>query len=177
MRTLRTIRLLALIAAIALTASPALAQRGDDANRASKNGKTEGTIDGIDVTLEYGRPKVNEREIWGGLVPYDAVWRTGANEATTISLSGDALVEGKPIAAGTYALVTVPGEESWQVVFNKMADMWGAFSYDEEQDVLRVSVKPVEHEHVEEMTFVIEDSDVVLQWEKLAVPFTISAGE
>ena len=72
-----------LIVVFVLAASlPALAQRGDDANRKSKNGKVEGTIDGVKVTVEYGSPKVNKRKILGGLVPFDKVWRTGANEAT-----------------------------------------------------------------------------------------------
>ncbi len=158
-----------------LTTPPLMAQRGDDADRVSKNGKTEGTIDGIDIVLEYGRPKVKDRQIWGGLVPYGEVWRTGANEATTISFSGDVLIEGQKLAKGEYALFTIPGKDKWTIIFNKVAKQWGAFKYDKSQDVLRVDVTPETGEPVEEMTFVIEDSNVVLEWEKLRVPFKVAA--
>ena len=154
-----------------------VAERGDDAERASKNGKTEGSIEGVDVTLEFGRPNVKSRAIWGGLVPYGEVWRTGANEATTISISKDVLVEGKELAAGTYGLFTIPGESEWVVIFNKVADQWGAMKYDEAEDALRVTVKPEAAEFVESMDFEIDGSDVVLRWEKLAVPVTVSATE
>ncbi len=152
---------------------PAVAQRGDDAKRKSKNGKVEGTIDDVNVTLEYGRPKVRERKIWGGLVPFDKVWRTGADEATTITISKDISVEGQKLAAGTYSLFTIPGKEEWTIIFNKVAKQWGAFRYDKEKDALRVKVKPEAAEHMEEMTFLIEGNKVVLRWEKLSVPFVI----
>lgn len=156
------------------TAPDARAERGDDADRASKNGETIGTIDEVEITLEYGRPNVKNRTIWGGLVPYDKIWRTGANEATTIELSEDVLVDGNPLAAGRYSLFTIPGEEAWTVIFNRQADQWGAFKYEAEQDALRVTAVPRQIEHVESMDFVIEDSQVVLRWEKLAVPITIT---
>lgn len=154
---------------------PAFAQRGDDSDRVSKNGRTAGQIDGVDVIVEYGRPKVKGREIWGGLVPYGKVWRTGANEATTVRLSAKVLVEGEPLAAGRYGLFTIPGEERWTIVFNRVADQWGAFSYDPSEDVLRVEVEPRANEHVEEMDFVIEGSDLVLRWAEMAVPIRIGA--
>jgi len=168
----RAIALIAL-AALLVTALPALAQRGDDADRASKNGKTEGTIDGVTVTLEFGRPNVKGRQIWGGLVPYGQVWRTGADEATTITFSADVMVEGEMLAAGTYALFTEPGEDEWTVIFNKTAKQWGSFRHDAGQDALRVSATPKAVEHVESMNFEIVDSWVVLRWEKLAVPFAV----
>jgi hypothetical protein len=172
---IRTLFVAALALATVLAVLPAAAERGDDADRVSKNGKTTGTVDGVDVTLEYGRPNVKGREIWGGLVPYDRVWRTGADEATTITFSADVLVEGEALPAGTYALFTIPGEEAWTVIFNQTADQWGAFEYDEEKDALRVSVAPREHEMVETMDFAVEDGAVVLRWEELAVPFRIAA--
>jgi hypothetical protein len=158
-----------------MTTLPAMAQRGDDADRLSKNGKTEGVIDGVETVLEYGRPKVKGREIWGGLVPYDKVWRTGANEATTISFSADVVIEGKTLPKGTYALFTIPGVEKWIIIFNKTAKQSGAFGYDEGQDALRIEVVPESGEHVEEMTFIIEDSSIVLVWEKLRVSIDIAA--
>lgn len=165
------------LALVALVATgTALAERGDDGDRVSKNGAASGTIDGVDVSLEYGRPQVKGRTIWGGLVPYGEVWRTGANEATTITFGSDVMVEGEALPAGTYSLFTVPGEESWTVIFNKTAQQWGAYDYDESQDALRVSVTPRDHEMVEEMDFAVEDGEVVLMWAELAVPFRVEAG-
>jgi hypothetical protein len=156
---------------------PSMAQRGDDADRASKNGKTEASVEGVDVALEYGSPNVKSRAIWGGLVPYDKVWRTGANEATTITISQDVMVEGKALAAGTYGLFTIPGESEWVVIFNKVPEQWGAMKYDEGEDALRVTVAPEATEFVESMMFEIDESDVVFRWEKLAVPVTITAAD
>lgn len=156
---------------------PGMAQRGDDTERKSKNGKTEGIIDGVNVTLEYGRPNVKGREIWGGLVPFDKIWRTGADEATTISFDKDVNVGGQKLAAGTYSLFTVPGLDKWTIIFNKVAKQWGAFRYDKDQDALRVDVKPAEAEHTEAMLFEIKGNKIVLRWEKLAVPFEISAAK
>jgi hypothetical protein len=167
---------LALVAPLALSGLPAAAERGDDADRASKNGKTEGTVGGVSVVLEYGRPKVKERQIWGGLVPWGKLWRTGADEATTVTFGGDVTVEGQALAAGTYALFTIPGESEWTVVFNQTAQQWGAYNYDAGKDALRVTVEPRAHEHVEELDFVIEGDEVVLYWEKLAVPIAVAAG-
>jgi len=172
---LRSLLLCALALLTVLAVLPASAERGDDAERASKNGKTTGTIDGVAVTLEYGRPNVKERKIWGGLVPYDQVWRTGANEATTISFDHDVTIDGQPLAAGTYALFTIPTEGDWTVIFNKTAEQWGAFDYDQGEDALRITVKPQEHDMVETMDFAIDGDQVVLRWEKLAVPFTVKA--
>lgn len=160
---------------ILLTAGAATAQRGDDSERASKNGKAEGSVGGVSLTLEYGRPEVREREIWGALVPWGEVWRTGANEATTIELGGDVLVEGQPLPAGRYGLFTIPGEEEWVVVFNRVADQWGAYDYDAGEDALRVTVRPRAAEHVEALDFEVGDEGIVLRWEELAVPVSIAA--
>jgi len=176
MRTPRTICLI-LAAALLVTALPALAQRGDDADRPSKNGKTEGTIDGVNVVLEYGRPNVKGRKIWGGLVPFDEVWRTGANEATTLTVDKDVVIGDGTLAAGTYAVFAIPGEGEWTWIFNKVAQQWGAYEYDQSQDALRVTAKPEStEEHVEAMDFVVDGSMVKLRWEKLAVPFEVKAG-
>ena len=173
----RSSLLIVLMMAVLLGVVPTLAERGDDADRVSKNGKTEGSIEGAAIVLEYGRPNVKSRTIWGELVPFDKVWRTGANEATTFTIDKDVMVEGNKLAAGTYGLFTIPGQSEWVVIFNKVPDQWGAMKYDEAEDALRVTVEPEEAEFVESMEFVIEDSDVVLRWEKLAVPVEISAAE
>lgn len=163
-----------LFTATILVASVAAAQRGDDSERASKNGRTEGEIDGVGIVLEYGRPNVKGREIWGGLVPYDEVWRTGADEATTITLSADALIQGEHLPAGTYALFTIPGQDEWTVIFSKTAKQWGAFRYDQAEDALRVEATPGSGEHVESMDFVIEDDAIVLRWAELTLPISVS---
>jgi hypothetical protein len=172
----KTLSLLALLLAVLMIAGPAVAQRGDDADRVSKNGAASGTIDGVDVSLEYGRPNVNGRDIWGGLVPYGQVWRTGANEATTITFGSDVTVEGEALPAGTYSLFTIPGADEWTVIFNKTAAQWGAYDYDEGEDALRVTVTPREHEMTESMDFAVSDGEVVMMWAELAVPIAVEAG-
>lgn len=164
----------AAVALLAVLAAPAFAQRGDDAQRKSENGKTEGEIAGVTVTVEYGRPSVAGRAIWGALVPYGKVWRTGADEATTITFSHDVEIEGKSLAAGTYGLFTIPGENEWTVIFNKTARQWGAYGYVEADDALRVEVQPGTGEPVEALDFVIESDRVILRWEKVRVGFRVA---
>jgi Protein of unknown function (DUF2911) len=176
---MKKVTLISLLIAVFLivTVMPTLAQRGDDSERKSKNGKVEATIDGVKVVIHYGQPNVNGRAIWGGLVPYDKVWRTGANEATTISFSKDASVEGNKIAAGTYALFTIPGKTEWTILFNKVAKQWGNSKYDKANDVLAVKVKPAACELVEAMTFKIDGNKIILMWEKLMVAFKVAAAK
>ncbi|MEM1179100.1 MAG: DUF2911 domain-containing protein [Acidobacteriota bacterium] len=165
--------LIALLAAA--VAPPAGADRADDSERKSKNGKTEAVIDGITVTLEFGRPQVRDRKIWGELVPFDKVWRTGADEATTITFSAPVLIQGEALDAGIYSLFTIPGEGKWTVIFNRQADQWGAYKYDSSQDALRILVIPRGADHVEAMNFEIEGSEVSLRWAELALPFAVTA--
>ena len=95
-----------------------------------------------DITINYHRPLVNGRKIFGGLVPYGDVWRAGANENTTITFPDAVTVEGQPLAAGTYGLHMIPTEDQWTVIFSKMHTAWGSFSYNQAEDALRVTVKP-----------------------------------
>ena len=92
------------------------------------------------VRVTYSRPTKNDREIFGKLVPFGKVWRTGANENTEIKFYQDVEVGGKKVKAGTYSLFTVPGEKEWTIILNNDLDYWGAFKYNEKNDVLRVSV-------------------------------------
>lgn len=174
MKPQRTVLTILAVTVLAL-AGASWAERGDDANRKSKNGKTSGVIDGVQVEIEYGRPNVNDRRIWGGLVPWDQVWRTGADEATTISFDRDVLIDGESLPAGRYGFFTIPGMESWTLIFNGTPDQWGAFSYADAEDALRVRVRPATGEHVEALTFAIAGDDVVLRWEKTVVGFTVAA--
>lgn len=165
-----------------LLAVPATAQqRANEEVRVSPNAIVGQTIGMTDVTVTYGRPSVRDREIFGDLVPYDAVWRTGANEATTITFSNDVMIEGQPLAAGTYSLFTVPGEDEWTVIFNSVAEQWGAYDYDEDNDVLRVTVEAEDADFSELMTFSFDEvgemeGELVLHWDETAVPLTIATG-
>src|SRR5271165_4290797 len=105
-----------------------------------------------DITINYHRPLANGRKIWGGLVPYGQVWRAGANENTTITFRDPVTVEGQPLDRGTYGLHMIPGENEWTVIFSKMADAWGSFTYDEKEDALRVTVKPQATEQRDALT-------------------------
>jgi Protein of unknown function (DUF2911) len=136
-----------------------------------------------DITVNYHRPLVNGRKIWGGLVPYGKVWRAGANENTTIEFSDPVSVEGKPLDKGTYGLHMIPNQDSWTVIFSKTNTGWGSFSYDQKDDALRVNVKPKPLDQLEEaLEFEFEDlkpdsTAVTLKWEKLGVPFTVSVND
>src|SRR5258707_969690 len=110
--------------------------------RVSQRGTVSQRIGLTDITITYHRPEVGGREIWGKTVPFGKVWRAGANENTTITLSDDVSIEGKPLVAGTYGLHTIPDKDQWTIIFSKNATSWGSFSYDEKEDALRVSDKP-----------------------------------
>lgn len=161
---MRVSRLLPLFALLFFAALIAHAQRPSDADRSSKNGLTRGRINGVDVTINYGRPRARGRTIWGSLVPYDEVWRAGANEATTLSLSRDTRLEGRPVPAGTYSMFLIPHRESWTFVINKVANQWGAYRYDPAQDLVRFDVVPASREPIEEMTIRIDGERVMLAW-------------
>ncbi len=146
--------------------------------RPSQKASVMQAIGTTDMTITYSRPGVKGRQIWGALVPYDKVWRTGANEATTVSFTDDVTINGQPLTKGTYSLATIPGQDSWTVIFNKVADQWGAFSYDATKDALRVTAKPEKGAFTEWMTFEVpqvswDKATVVLRWENVAVPFTV----
>ena len=135
-----------------------------------------------DITITYHRPLVNGRKIWGGLVPRGEVWRAGANENTTIEFSDPVTVEGKPLPKGIYGLHMIPNADSWTVIFSKMASAWGSYTYKQEEDALRVDVKPRPNEMEEALEFEFEDlkpdsATVTLKWEKLAVPFKVAISD
>jgi tetratricopeptide (TPR) repeat protein len=132
-----------------------------------------------DVTINYHRPLVNDRKVWGALVPYGQVWRAGANINTTITFSDPVMIEGKPLDKGTYGLHMIPNADEWTVIFSKNSTSWGAFTYDEKEDALRVTVKPQAADMHNALTYDFDqlkpDSAVVeLEWEKVAVPFKVS---
>lgn len=162
-------------AALAITMMPLAGFAQDNkANRASPPDKVSQTIGDATVTIEYSQPSVKGRTIWGEVVPYDKVWRTGANEATTFEASADVNIEGQTLEAGKYTLFTIPGKDEWTIIFNKQTGQWGT-QYNEEEDALRVKVKPMKAPTMtEKMTFDISDKGKVsLMWENLMVNFKV----
>ncbi|PHN08099.1 hypothetical protein CRP01_03375 [Flavilitoribacter nigricans DSM 23189 = NBRC 102662] len=129
------------------------------------------------ITVNYGSPSVKGRNLWGGLVPYDQVWRAGANEATTFEVSKDVTIGGQTLAAGKYGFFLYPKEDGeWEVIFNEVSDQWGAYDYDKSKDVIRVMASPaMVNDSSETMDFMVEGNNLVLRWGKLKLPVAITA--
>ena len=150
----------------------------DKSKRPSPPAVVKTTVRGTDLTIDYSQPSLKGREAFGDkspLAPTGEVWRTGANEATTFTVSKDVKIEGQALPAGTYALFTIPGPGEWTVVFNKTAKQWGAFKYDAKEDILRVKVKPQPiATPVEQFTITADKAGkVTMAWAKTAASFTV----
>lgn len=180
MYRIRTTPAIALASVATLVAAPvATAQTGLVLPRISPNATVVQTVGVTDLTVTYSRPGVKDRVIWGGLVPYDTPWRTGANDATAFTASTDVMVAGQKLAAGKYSLFTIPTSGDWTVVFSNQTDLWGTNDYDASKDALRITVKPASGEHVEWMRFTFENlspssADLILRWEKLVVTVPVT---
>ena len=198
---------IAVAALAALAAVPiASAQQAQFRNiEASQKASVMQTIGVTDVTITYHRPAVKGRTIFAAppasmesrakgdttldnqherqpgepIVPYDHVWRAGANDATVFQVTDDVLINGQPLKAGTYGLEAIPGKDDWTIIFNSDSGQWGAFSYDPKKDVLRVKAKP--HAVADNQEWLLYTFDPVtantatvnLRWEKVSVPFTV----
>ena len=145
-------------------------------NMQSPPGTAEVTLNGKQVTITYHRPSMRGRKIMGGLVPYGQVWRTGANEATTLKSGADLDIGGANVPAGTYTLYTLPSEETWKLIINKQTGQWGT-EYNESQDLARVNMQKQKCPQVEQFTIswkknAASSADLVLEWEttRLSVP-------
>jgi len=130
------------------------------------------------ISITYDRPAVNGRQVWGKLVPYDSVWRAGANENTVIAFSSPVQIDGKPVEPGRYGLHMIPTRNQWTIILSREASAWGSFSYDPKEDALRFHATPVPGEMHERLLYTFDDPSehgvvATLRWEKLAVPFTI----
>lgn len=133
-----------------------------------------GMIKGATITINYGSPSVKGRAIWGTLVPFNQVWRAGANEATTFETDTTIEIEGKILPAGKYSFFIIPGEKESIVIFNKDAKQWGAYDYKVANDQLRVTVKNIENKSaVEKLEYKITDSKVELLWDKWIIGFSV----
>ena len=172
-------RTLIVVAVAALTASSAQAQQTLRAPDPSPAATVEQTVGLTTVKVTYHRPAVNNRKIWGELVPFGEVWRAGANENTTISFSSPVKIAGKPLAAGTYGLHMIPTQSQWTIIFSKQAGAWGSFTYDQKEDALRVTATPQSSDAVERLIYTFDDptengATLTLRWEKLKVPIAIT---
>ena len=130
------------------------------------------------ITIDYSSPGVKERKIWGDLVPFGKVWRTGANEVTSITFSDAVTINGIDLPAGTYGIHSVPNPSDWEIIFSKDTPLDGSSTFDPKKEILRIKVKPEEHHFMERMTFLFTDAtensvNVNLLWDKLKVGFKV----
>ncbi|MBG6188736.1 DUF2911 domain-containing protein [Flavobacterium sp. CAN_S2] len=133
-----------------------------------------GKINGATITINYGSPSVKGREIWGKLVPFNQVWRAGANDATTFETDKEVTIEGSKLPAGKYSFFVIPNEKECVIIFNKEAKQWGAYKYKEKEDQLRVTVKQkVAKAKAEKLVYVIEKNTVSLNWDNWTIPFSV----
>lgn len=165
-----------------LSAATPLRVRGQytllDLPRESQHATVLQRIGTTDLTINYHRPSVKGRAIWGEVVPYDQVWRAGANENTTFTTTDNLTVEGQPLPAGTYGLHMIPGRSEWTVILSKDNAAWGSFFYKVEHDALRVKVQPRPCPMTEQLTYDFADvtansATLTLRWEKLEVPMKL----
>lgn len=160
---------------IAFVSLSACAQQ-DKSKRPSPPVSSEFKVGSATIKINYGAPSVKGREIWGKLVPYGEVWRTGANEATTFETDADIKVEGKTLPKGKYGLFTIPGKDEWVIIFNKKAEQWGSYDYKQGDDVLRVTVRPGLASAFQEQLKIEGrvDGTVSITWEKIEVIFSVT---
>jgi len=171
MRSSRTLSGLFFVFAL-LFASASFAQQ-DKSKRPSPPDSVTGKVRGATITINYSSPSVKGRKIFGGLEAYGKVWRAGANEATTFETNKEIKVEGQSLPAGKYGLFMIPGEKEWTVIFNKVPNQWGAFTYDATKDQLRVTVKPRTVSMHERLVYVINKDGFSLIWDTVEVPVRI----
>jgi len=179
------VRLVALLSGVLLVAGFAQAQTATGETlmlnlpRQSQHALVTQRIGITDITINYHRPLANGRQVWGKLVPYGQVWRAGANENTTITFSDPVTIEGQALDKGTYGLHMIPGENQWTVIFSKDSAAWGSFSYKQDADALRVTVKPQATDAHDALAYDFDDvkadsAVVTMRWDKVAVPFKVA---
>lgn len=142
---------------------------------ASPPATATGKIKDANITIAYNSPSVKDRKIWGDLVPYDKVWRAGANEATTFETDKDVMVQGKKLPKGKYSFFLIPKESGiWTAVFNKESKQWGAYKYQEGQDALRVDVKTKALSAKQEaLVYKVNNNGFTMDWDKISVPVEV----
>jgi Protein of unknown function (DUF2911) len=169
--------------AVAAAASTAAAQQLE-LPRPSPNAKASQFIGVTEVGVDYSSPGVKNRKIWGGVVPYDKVWRAGANSATKLTFAKDVTIDGKPVAAGSYAFFVIPSQTKWTLILNRDPKNAGVFGYDKANDVLRVDVKPQAIPMRERLIYTFSNmtdtqGNLDLEWEKVraSLPIKVKTDE
>ncbi|HVP60307.1 MAG TPA: DUF2911 domain-containing protein [Myxococcaceae bacterium] len=168
------------IAVLLVGSAPALAQAPRlSVPEPSPHASVSQRVGLTDITIDYHRPAVGKRKIWGALVPYGEVWRAGANENTTISFSTPVSVGGRQLPAGTYGLHMIPTSTTWMVILSTVSSAWGSFSYEEKEDAVRLTVTPAQADFEESLEYRFENPkessvEVVLNWERLQVSFPVA---
>lgn len=183
----------ALLSLTLLISSSIFAQQDNKPRASLKAGVSQRIGIDTDIKIDYSRPGVKGRKIWGEVVPFGMnpgseytkgkayPWRGGANENTTIEFSKDVMIEGKKVPAGKYSLHFIPAENEWTVIFNKSNAAWGSYQYNQDEDALRITVKPVKAPAFQEWlaygfdNLESNSATAYLQWEELRVPFKIAA--
>lgn len=193
MKRLSIIGLTVILSSLLVLPSATFAQR-NQVRASLKASVTQRLGVDTDITIEYSRPGVKGRKIWGGLVPYGLApgnkysdnkpfpWRAGANENTTIEFNKDILIEGNKLPAGKYGIHMIPSEKDWIIIFSKNNSAWGSFKYNQEEDALRITVTPVKAPFQEWLEYGFDDlagtsATAYLHWEELKVPFKIALPE
>lgn len=166
------------LSALSAAGGAASAQQGIPMPMASPAASVKQTIGVTNIKIDYARPSVKGRVIWGDLVPYGQVWRAGANTATVVEFSADVKIEGKELKAGKYAFFTIPTKDKWTAIFNTNSKQWGAYSYNEKEDALRVEVKPTAVANRERLLYEIEPEGddtgtLSLSWEKIKISMKV----
>lgn len=153
--------------------------QGDKSQRPSPPATATGKVGAATITINYSSPGVKGRKIWGELVPFDKVWRAGANEATIFETDKDITVEGKSLKAGKYSLYAIPGQNEWTIILNSQTGQWGvkndeSTTEDPAKDVLRVVVKPKKSSSMQErLVYKVDKNGFSLNWENLEVPVMV----
>ena len=144
--------------------------------RASPKETTNGKINQSDLTITYGAPYVKGRVIWGELVPFDKIWRAGANEATTFEFSKDVDIENQKLPAGKYSFFLIPNKEKCTIIFNNDFNQWGAYKYDIDKDQLRLDVKPlISSYQVEKLVYEIDQNNILIKWSNWVIKFDVKS--
>ncbi len=144
--------------------------------RVSPKETTTGEINGVEVSINYCAPSVKGRKIWGELVPYDKIWRAGANEATTIEFGKDISIQNNKLPAGKYSFFVIPNNEKCTLIFNNDFKQWGSYNYSMDKDQLRIDVRPIlNSKSIEKLVYEISDKTIYLKWSNWIISFDISS--
>ncbi|HJT72466.1 MAG TPA: DUF2911 domain-containing protein [Chitinophaga sp.] len=188
MSNLKTIRSIIFFSLLLLGSTLLKAQSGEicynpnlvkDTSKRSIKSAAVGIIGGDSVKINYHSPGVRGRIIWGGLVPYDEVWVTGAHDATTFEISKPMVIGDKVVAAGKYALFTIPGKNEWIVIINAKWNQHLATEYDEKEDIVRLKVKPIRQAATERLQYSVQpgkggSGKIAMAWEKIRIEFPVT---